>query len=123
MSQQPERFLCPRVFPFLLVLQSGRYDNLATRLCAPLILRSIASPGVLEQHVTPSFVVEGQQVFLSPFDITPVPVERLGPVVASLAGDDDARRSQTTARRSERERDRGWKQKDADKATWVAPPR
>jgi hypothetical protein len=41
--------------------------------------------------MTPIFTIDGREVFLNPFDLTPVPVERLGPVVASFAQDEDAR--------------------------------
>jgi len=45
------------------------------------------------QHVlTPVFDIDGREVFLNPFDVTPVPIDRLGKTVASLGADSTAKR-------------------------------
>ncbi|MBV9750094.1 MAG: CcdB family protein, partial [Acetobacteraceae bacterium] len=78
--------------PYLVVVQSNRYSQLATRLVMPLVLRTIAaSADILENYLTPGFTIEGREVFLNPFDTTPVPVQRLGDPVATFIEDDRAR--------------------------------
>jgi toxin CcdB len=82
-----------RTHPFLMVVQSDRWAGLDTRLVAPLVLRStVPADEIAQSYLTPIFTIDGREVFLNPFDLTPVPVERLGPVVASFAQDEDARR-------------------------------
>jgi toxin CcdB len=87
------RTLGPRAktFPYVLILQSRRYDRLTTRLCAPLVLRDLVPPGAQEPFLTPTFTIEARAVVLNPFEIFPIPLNRLGEWVASLADDDDAR--------------------------------
>jgi toxin CcdB len=79
--------------PYLLVVQSDRFAALETRLVVALALRSALPRGRLElDWLTPGFEVEGQDVFLNPFEITDIAADRLGPAIASLAGDEEARR-------------------------------
>jgi toxin CcdB len=80
-------------YPFLVVLQSGRWTTTNTRLVAPLVLRS-ATPLVEVAHsvLTPIFNINGREVFLNPFDVTPVPLDRLAKPVASLGDDSAAKR-------------------------------
>lgn len=79
--------------PFIIVIQSSRFDRLATRLVAALAQASALPRGDLEgSHLTPSFRVQDRTVFLNPFELTNLLAERLGPCVASLADDDDAKR-------------------------------
>jgi len=87
-----------RAYPFLIVLQSDRWAATGTRLVAPLVLRS-AMPlvEVAQSVLTPVFNVNGREVFLNPFDVTPVPLERLGKAVASLSSDGAAKRRIQTA--------------------------
>jgi toxin CcdB len=82
-----------RAYPFLVVLQSDRWGAAGTRLVAPLVLRS-AMPlvEVAQSVLTPIFSIDGQEVFLNPFDVTPVPLDRLVKAVASLGGDSEAKR-------------------------------
>ena len=82
-----------RTHPFLVVIQSDRWSALDTRLVAPLVLRSVLPlDDITVSVLTPVFTVAGRAVFLNPFDVTPVPLDRLGDSLASLAGDEDAKR-------------------------------
>jgi hypothetical protein len=47
---------------------------------------------VAQSVLTPVFNVDGRDVFLNPFDVTPVPLGRLVKAVASLADDSEAKR-------------------------------
>jgi len=63
------------------------------RLVVPLIPRAFFALDDIPRIVlTPTFEIEGRQVFVNPFELTPVPISRLGEEVASLAHDEDARR-------------------------------
>ena len=53
---------------------------------APLILAGQA--GVREHWLAPRFVVEGVEVVMDVFNLATLPVERLGPSVGTLAGED-----------------------------------
>jgi toxin CcdB len=82
-----------RAYPFLIVLQSDRWAVSGTRLVAPLVLRSaLPLVEVAQSVLTPVFDINGQEVFLNPFDVTPVPLDRLGNAVASLRNDSEAKR-------------------------------
>lgn len=71
--------------PFLLVLQSARFDAGLKRVVAPLLALGGRAPAVSD--LTPAFTVAGQRVILDPFQIASLPVAALGPRVGSLAGD------------------------------------
>ena len=87
-----------RAYPFLVVLQSDRWAVTGTRLVAPLVLRSAMPMVEVAQSVlTPIFNINGRDVFLNPFDITPVPLDRLGDAVASMGNDGEAKRRIQTA--------------------------
>lgn len=82
-----------RTHPFLVVVQSDRWSASASRLVAPLVLRSVVPVVEVVQHLlTPLFTIQRRDVFLNPFDLTPVPVGRLGRPVASFADDAEAKR-------------------------------
>ena len=72
--------------PYLVVLQNDRFDRVATRFVAPLILARQAA--VREHWLAPRFVVEGIEVVMDVFNLATLPAERLGPPVGSLAGED-----------------------------------
>lgn len=73
--------------PYVVVIQSARFDRVLTRLVAPLvILRADAT------EVTPRLEVEGRAVFLDPLRIFAMPAISLGRKVASLADDDSSAR-------------------------------
>jgi toxin CcdB len=71
--------------PFVVILQNARYTRARTRCVAALVRRSLAAP---EPHgLAPHFTVTGIDVVLNVFNLATVPLDRLGPSVASLADD------------------------------------
>ncbi len=76
--------------PFVVVVQSRRFDTAGTRLVAPLIRPSGSRSA--EPRLSPEFVILSDIVVLDPLLIFAAPVTALGPVIASLAADDDASR-------------------------------
>jgi toxin CcdB len=74
--------------PFLLVLQSARFDASRKRVVAPL-LEVVAVPPP-SSELMPVFTVAGRRVVLDPFQIASIPTEMLGPRVATLAEDGPA---------------------------------
>jgi len=82
-----------RAYPFLIVVQSDRWAITGTRLVAPLVLRSAMPLVEVAQHVlTPVVDIHGSEVFLNPFDVTPIPIDKLGKSVSSLGGNSEAKR-------------------------------
>ena len=69
--------------PFLVVLQSSRFDRATTRFVAPLILARHAN--IQEHYLAPRFTVAGLDVVLDVFNLATVPVNRLQAPVATLA--------------------------------------
>lgn len=71
--------------PYVVVLQSQRFDASRTRLVAALRLapaQSIADP-----DLTPKFRIEGREVLLDPLQIVAIQRRSLGRAVGSLADD------------------------------------
>jgi toxin CcdB len=64
--------------PFVVVIQSGWFDQLPTRLIVPLL--SMAGLNRDRRHLFPEFVIEGSQVVLAPHQIQTVRVTVLGGV-------------------------------------------
>jgi len=72
--------------PYVVVVQSRRFDQLATRVVIPLMaVRN--QPRTEGLAVTPAFTIAGSLVYLNPLEIQTVPRSKLGKVVASLADD------------------------------------
>ncbi|SMH31155.1 CcdB family protein [Azospirillum agricola] len=73
--------------PFLLVVQSQRFDASGRRVVVPLLpadkLRAT------EPSFTPAFLVEQRSVVLHPLQIVSIPADHLGEKVCSLADDGD----------------------------------
>jgi toxin CcdB len=80
--------------PFLVVVQSSRFDASPARLVIPLVSRSgfLARPDTVHNEIAPRFRVEGRDVVLSPLQTFSIAVSRLGPPIASLADDASAAR-------------------------------
>jgi toxin CcdB len=76
--------------PYVVTVQSRRFDAAGTRLVAPL-MRPSGLPGA-EPGVAPKFVIQTAPVLLNPLLLFAAPVSALGPVVASLSADQDASR-------------------------------
>jgi toxin CcdB len=72
--------------PFVVILQSRRFDAHARRLVAPLLATSMPETARYPE-VAPRFRIEDQEVVLDPLQLQTVPREVLGPVIASLADD------------------------------------
>jgi toxin CcdB len=70
--------------PFVVVVQSARYDGRASRVVIPLV---VLSPRELDKELTPPFRIAGRDVHLNPLGILTVPLTALGRLVGSL-GDD-----------------------------------
>ncbi len=74
--------------PFVVVVQSGRYDNYRRRVVVPLVNKS--SLGKLPNpRFNPTFRIKGQSVVLHPLEIVSVAIENLGELVDSLKEDGD----------------------------------
>ena len=76
--------------PYVVVLQNSRFDLAGTRFMAPLILARLAN--VREHDLAPRFTVEGFEVVMDVFNLATLPVERLGPSIATLADDNSRAR-------------------------------
>ena len=72
--------------PFVVVLQNSRFDRGTTRFVAPLILASLTR--VAEHYLAPRFTIDGIEVVLDVFNLATLPVDRLGPPIASLADEE-----------------------------------
>ena len=77
-----------RAAPYLIVVQSRRLDRLPTRVVIPLIAPRGASD--YDPDLAPACRIEGQSLVLAPWQIFTIPVAALGPVVTSLADDNDS---------------------------------
>ncbi len=73
-------------YPYLLSVQCGMLRRLKRRVVIPLVPPPPAG-GEPDPMLNPVLMVEGRQVLLSTQDITNIPVEALGPVVANLRHD------------------------------------
>ena len=71
-----------RHVPYLLVLQAPLFDELATRVVAPLIPRKLF--GKPMAHLTPLISVGDKQYVVSMAELAGVPLTALGPQVDSL---------------------------------------
>jgi toxin CcdB len=74
--------------PFVVVVQSGIFDDYPRRVVVPLVRKSYL-PALEAPRFNPVFTVKAQRVVLHPLEIVSIPVDRLGPVVASLAAEAD----------------------------------
>lgn len=68
--------------PFLLVVQSDRWEDRADRVVAPLVLASEVP--YRDPTLNPDFVIEGVTVLMNPLQTVTIPTRALGPAVASL---------------------------------------
>jgi toxin CcdB len=72
--------------PFVVVIQSARFDAYRRRVVVPLVLRQHA-PGVSisGSRMNPIFTISGVEVVLNPLQVVSVATDQLGDVVDSLA--------------------------------------
>ena len=71
-----------RTIPYLLILQAPLFDDLATRVVAPMI--SLKSFGKPLAHLTPVIPVDDESFVVSIAEIAGVPLAALGPKVDSI---------------------------------------
>ncbi len=76
--------------PYVVVVQSARYNRRPTRVVIPLVTLPVENAG--DPDLMPEFRIEGRSVFLNPLRILTVPMSALGQQVASLADDVSAGR-------------------------------
>jgi toxin CcdB len=75
------------VIPYVVIVQSRRFDVARRRVVIPLVLEAAApSP---EPRLNPGFEIEGTKVVLNPLQLVSVAVERLGELVVSLKSEGD----------------------------------
>src|SRR3954452_25324155 len=71
--------------PFVLVIQSDRFDATTHRVVVPLVLRSeLRTP---DRDLNPSFTIDGQVVVMDTLQLVALPAKALGPKVGSLDQD------------------------------------
>ena len=75
-----------KAIPFVVVVQSNRFRDTATRVVVPLIDAEVF--GSADSDVGPHFVIDNREVVFAPLQIAHVPRNSLGPSVASLAAED-----------------------------------
>jgi toxin CcdB len=71
--------------PYVVVVQSARYDRRGRRVVIPLVILPPGNDG--DQNLTPGFQIEGREVFLDALRILTVDAATLGQLVTSLADD------------------------------------
>jgi toxin CcdB len=74
--------------PYVVVVQSSRFDQRPSRVVIPLVLLN-ARHG-LDNELAPRFRIEGRSVYLNPLGILTVPTSALGRHVVSLADDNSS---------------------------------
>lgn len=75
------------VIPYVVVVQSRRFDAARRRVVVPLVLAS-AAPAA-DPRLNPTFDVEGRRVVLNPLHMVSMAVDRMGELVTSLKEDGD----------------------------------
>jgi toxin CcdB len=69
--------------PYVVVIQSRRFDQTRTRVVVPLMHAPLQPSMLLE--VMPSFHIDGQDLVMNPLEMFTAPLSALGRVVGSLA--------------------------------------
>jgi len=77
--------------PYVVAVQSARFDRLPTRVVVPMVPPR-RDRGMLDDNLAPPFRIEDTDVMLALWQIFTIPVNALGPVVASLAEDNASAR-------------------------------
>ena len=68
--------------PFVLAVQSDRWDERPDRVVVPLVLASEVS--YRDRTLNPEFTVEGVTVLMNPLQMATIPTRVLGPAVERL---------------------------------------
>lgn len=74
--------------PFVVLVQSGKYDSYRGRVVVPLVRRSAlsATTPTVGSRLNPVLSVQGLELVLHPLDMGSVALDQLGECVGSLAG-------------------------------------
>lgn len=75
------------VIPYVVVVQSRRFEAARRRVAIPLVLASTVPSA--DPRLNPAFDVEGTRVVLNPLHMVSIAVERTGERVASLKEEGD----------------------------------
>jgi toxin CcdB len=75
------------VIPYVVVVQSQRFDRARRRVVIPLVLESAIAHQ--EPRLNPVFTIQGRRVVLNPLHMVSVALERLGDRVGSIKEDGD----------------------------------
>lgn len=75
------------VIPYVVIVQSRRFDHAHRRVVVPLVLESALASH--DPRLNPVFDVEGHKVVLNPLQIVSVAMERLGEQVGSIKAEGD----------------------------------
>ncbi len=75
------------VIPYVVVVQSRRFDLARRRVVVPMVLESLLENA--EPRLNPAFEIDGTRVVLHPLQMVSVAVERLGDLIGSLNGEGD----------------------------------
>ena len=70
--------------PFVVVVQSSRFDDYRRRVVVPLVRKS-AIGKLSHASFNPTFKIRGTPVVLHPLEIVSIPIEQLGDIVGSLS--------------------------------------
>ena len=70
--------------PFFVTVQSALYDQYERRVVVPLMKRS-GLERIHNPRLNPTFVIDGISVVLHPLETFPIPKDKLGKFVRSLA--------------------------------------
>ncbi|CAO3357050.1 plasmid maintenance protein CcdB [Azospirillum melinis] len=73
--------------PYLVIVQSQRFDASGRRVIAPLLPADRVES--TDPSLTPKFLIEGKAVILNPIQLASVPTDQLGEKVCCLASDSD----------------------------------
>lgn len=71
-----------QAIPFLLDVQTGLLDTLATRVVVPLVNASVMGKGI--KYLNPEFTVRNTSLFMSTAEVAGVPIGSIGEKVGSL---------------------------------------
>jgi toxin CcdB len=75
------------VIPYVVIVQSSRFDRARRRVIVPLLLESTLP--TTDERLNPMFEIEGKRVVLNPLHMVSMAVDRLGEHVGSLKDDGD----------------------------------
>ena len=76
-----------QTIPFVVVVQSKRFDGARSRVIVPLVDKRADPP--IDPQLNPSFEIDGRSVVLHPLQTVSIPADQLGDKVCSLADDSD----------------------------------